>query len=41
MNPQAALQSAQAPVFTRPSTTGDVSDPILKGPYGFEVNDNC
>ena len=41
MNPQTALWSAKAPVSIRPSTTGDVSDPILKGPYGFEVNGNC
>ncbi len=41
MNPQTALRSAKAPVSIRPSTTGDVSDPILKGPYGFEVNGNC
>ena len=41
MNPQAALRPAMAPVSIRPSTTGDVSDQILKGPYGFEVNDNC
>lgn len=41
MNPPTVLELAKAPVSVSPFTAADVSDPILKGPYGFEVNDNC
>lgn len=41
MNPPTVLELAKAPVSVSPFTAADVSDPILKGPYGFEVNDHC